>query len=66
MKRRLFVGGVAVAAVLGGAIYLRAPGAVPQGQQPLVTLSPAQASGFETAFDAGAGTPQLVLLLSPT
>lgn len=66
MRRRLVVGGVAAAAILAGAIYLRAPGAVPRGQQPLVTLSPAQASGFDTAFDAGAGTPQLVLLLSPT
>ncbi len=46
--------------------YLWWPGAVPSGQQPLVSLSLQNFSEFEKAFDEHADVPRLVLLLSPT
>jgi len=36
------------------------------GQEPVVTLSEGNPGEFEKAFDAEAGVPRLVLLLSPT
>ncbi|HEV2616638.1 MAG TPA: hypothetical protein VGU63_08535 [Candidatus Acidoferrales bacterium] len=66
MKKKLILLGLAVLAVLFAAIYLAGPGTVPAGQQPLVTLSSVNLSGFEGAFDADADMPRLVLLLSPT
>jgi hypothetical protein len=65
MKKNIALGVVVVAFLLG-AMYLWGPGTVPAGQQPLVTLSPANISEFEAAFDANADLPRLVLLLSPT
>jgi len=60
--------GVVVAAVilLLGVAYLWGPGSAPHGQEPLVTLSEGNSGEFEKAFDAEAGVPRLVLLLSPT
>jgi hypothetical protein len=50
-----------------GAIYFpRGPETVPAGQQPLTTLTSANAGAFESAFDADANRPRLVLVLSPT
>ena len=66
MKKKLIVLSVVAMAVLLGAIYLWGPGTVPAGQQPLVTLSSENVNAFETAFDADADMPRLVLLLSPT
>ena len=67
MKKKLIILGAVVAAVLLAAIYfLRGPGAVPAGQQPLTTLTFANAGAFESAFDADANLPHLVLVLSPT
>lgn len=66
MRKRLIILAVVTIAVLLAATYLWGPGAVPPGQQPLVTLSPANVAQFESAFDADAAVPHLVLLLSPT
>jgi hypothetical protein len=67
MKKKLIILGVVVVAVLLVAIYLlQGPGTVPAGQQPLTTLSSANAGAFESAFNADANLPRLVLLLSPT
>jgi hypothetical protein len=67
MKKKLIILGAVAAAVLLAAIYLlRGPGAVPAGQQPLTTLTSTNAGAFEGAFDAGADSPRVVLLLSPT
>jgi len=67
MKKKLIILGVMVAAVLLGAIYfLQGPGTVPAGQQPLTTLTSANVGAFESAFDADANLPRLVLVLSPT
>jgi hypothetical protein len=67
MKRKRLIG-VAVAAllVLLGVAYLWGPGSAPRGQEPVVTLSDGNPGEFEQAFDAEAGVPHLVLLLSPT
>lgn len=67
MKKRLVVLGIVVAVVMLAAVYfLRGPGTVPAGQQPLTTLTSANAGAFESAFDADANLPRLVLVLSPT
>jgi hypothetical protein len=46
--------------------YLWGPSAVPTGQKPLLTLSGANLSDFQEAFDARADGPRMVLLVSPT
>jgi hypothetical protein len=67
MKKKLIILGVVVAVVLLATIYfLQEPGVVPAGQQPLTTLASANTGAFQTAFDADANLPRLVLLLSPT
>ncbi|MGH9444303.1 MAG: hypothetical protein ACRD3O_00950 [Terriglobia bacterium] len=66
MKKKRIGLGVGAVAVLFGAIYLWGPGKVPAGQQQLATLSSANVSEFEAAFDAEANVPRLVLVLSPT
>jgi len=67
MKRKRLIG-VAVVAVLVllVAAYLWGPGSAPRGQESVVTLSEGNPGEFEKAFDAEAGVPRLVLLLSPT
>lgn len=67
MKKKFIILAVVAAIVLLAAIYfLQGPGAVPAGQQPLTMLTSANAGAFESAFDADANLPRLVLLLSPT
>jgi hypothetical protein len=67
MKKKLITFGVVLGVVLLAAIYfLQGPGTVPAGQQPLTTLTSANAGAFEGAFDADADSPRVVLLLSPT
>jgi hypothetical protein len=56
-----------VAALLLAAVaYLWGPSSVPPGQPPLLTLTSANFSEFETAFEADTSVPRVVLLLSPT
>jgi hypothetical protein len=65
-KKRLMRVAVAAVFVLLAAAYLWGPGSAPRGQEPVVTLSEGNPGEFEKAFDAEAGVPRLVLLLSPT
>ena len=64
-KRTVFLVAAAIVVLLL-AVYLWGPSSVPAGQQPLLTLSSANFSQFENAFDRDADVPRLVLLLSPT
>ncbi len=64
-KKTIIVVAVALVVVFGAA-YLWAPGSAPPGQEPVLTLSPANFDEFEKAFDKNADVPRLVLLLSPT
>jgi hypothetical protein len=48
------------------AFRLWGPSSVPQGQEPLVTLSRANLSDFQAAFDAYPDGSRMILLLSPT
>jgi hypothetical protein len=66
MKRKAIIAGVVAALLLSVAAYLWSPSSVPQGQPPLLTLTAATVSEFETAFDADSSGPRVVLLLSPT
>jgi len=66
MKGRAIFVGIAVLVVLLAAAYLWWPSSVPSGQEPLVTLSNANFTKFEKAFDADSNMPRMVLLLSPT
>jgi hypothetical protein len=66
MKKRAVTSGMIALALLVAALYLWGPPSVPRGQPQLVTLSEANFSEFESAFDADAKVPRLVLLLSPT
>lgn len=64
-KRTVFLVAAAIVVLLLAA-YLWGPSSVPGGQEPLLTLSRADFSQFENAFDREADVPRLVLLLSPT
>lgn len=64
-KRIVFLVAAAIVVLLL-AVYLWGPSSVPAGQEPLLTLSSANFSQFENAFDCDADVPRLVLLLSPT
>jgi hypothetical protein len=66
MKRKAIIAGVVAAVLLLVAAYLWGPSKVPQGQPPLLTLTAANFSEFETAFEADTSVPRVVLLLSPT
>jgi hypothetical protein len=66
MKKKAAIAGVVVALLLFVGAYLWGPSAVPRGQEALATLSNANFSEFEHAFDADPNIPRLVLLLSPT
>lgn len=64
-KRAVLLVAAAIVLLLFAA-YLWGPSSVPAGQEPLLTLSSANFSRFESAFDRDADVPRLVLLLSPT
>jgi hypothetical protein len=64
--KRSVVWAVAAVLVLLAIVYLWGPSSVPQGQEPLLTLTSTNFSDFQKAFDADANAPRLVLLLSPT
>ena len=66
MKKKAAIAGVVLVILLFVGVYLWGPAAVPRGQEALVTLSFANFSKFENAFDADPNVPRLVLLLSPT
>jgi hypothetical protein len=66
MKKRAVIVGVIACVLLVATLYLWGPSSVPRGQEQLVTLSNANFSEFENAFDADLNVPRLVLLLSPT
>ena len=65
-KKRLIGVAVSTVFVVLAAAYLWGPSSAPHGQEPVVTLSEENPGEFEKAFDAEAGVPRLVLLLSPT
>jgi hypothetical protein len=66
MKRKAIIAGVVAALLLVAVAYLWGPSSVPAGQPPLLTLTAANLSEFETAFEADTSVPRVVLLLSPT
>jgi hypothetical protein len=66
MKKRAALLAATAILVLLATVYLWGPSSVPPGQEPLVTLTSANFSEFENAFDRDADVPRLVLLLSPT
>ncbi len=66
MKRKAIIAGVVAALLLVAVAYLWGPSSVPPGQPPLLTLTAANFSEFETAFEADTSVPRVVLLLSPT
>jgi hypothetical protein len=65
-KKKVIVLAVIAIVLLLAALRLWGPSSVPPGQEPLVTLSNANFSDFENAFDRDSDAPRLVLLLSPT
>lgn len=64
--KRLALFAVIAMLILMAFLFLRGPGTVPAGQQPLLALSAANLDEFHKAFDANAGVPRLLLLVSPT
>jgi len=66
MKRKAIIAGVVAALLLVAVAYLWGPSSVAPGQPPLLTLTAANFSEFETAFKADTSVPRVVLLLSPT
>jgi hypothetical protein len=65
MKKEVVVF-VLLAALLFFTWYLWGPSKTPPTQRPLLILSTANFSQFESAFDEASDSPRLVLLLSPT
>lgn len=66
MKKRIVIAGMAGILLLLLAAYFWGPSSVPQGQPPLLTLTPENFDEFESAFDGDSDASRLVLLLSPT
>lgn len=65
MKRAILLAVVAVVLLLA-ILHLYGPSYAPPGQQPLFALSSENFAEFEKEFDADAGAPRMLLLLSPT
>jgi hypothetical protein len=66
MKKGAVVIAALAALLLFAGLYLWGPSKTPPRQKPLLTLSTANFSQFENAFDEEADAPRMVLLLSPT
>jgi hypothetical protein len=66
MKRKLAIGLAVCVLLLLAISHFWGPSSVPQGQEPLVTLSRSSISDFQKAFDAETDGLRMVLLLSPT
>jgi hypothetical protein len=66
MRRKAIIVAIVAALLLVAGAYLWGPSSVPPGQPPLLTLTAANFSEFEIAFEADTSVPRVVLLLSPT
>jgi len=66
MTKRTPIAVTAAALLILAALHLWGPSSVPPGQKALATLSAETFGEFESAFDAGADMPRVLLLLSPT
>ena len=66
MKKKLATCLAICVLLLLAIFYLWGPSTVPSGQKPLLTLSTANFSDFQKAFDEQADGPRIILLLSPT
>jgi hypothetical protein len=66
MKKKLVTCLAICVLLLLAIFYLWSPSTVPTGQEPLLTLSSANFSDFQKAFDAQAEGARMVLLVSPT
>jgi hypothetical protein len=64
--KRVAVFAVVAVLILMTILFLRGPGTVPAGQEPLLALSSANLGDFQNAFDAHTDVPRLLLLVSPT
>lgn len=64
--KRIVIFAAVVVLILVAAFFLWGPGTVPAGQQPLVTLSSANFTEFENAFNADSQVPRMLFLASPT
>jgi len=66
MKKEGVVFAALAALLLSAAWYFWGPSKTPPAQKPLLILSTANFSEFESAFDEASDSARLVLLLSPT
>jgi hypothetical protein len=66
MKKKILIPAIVAAIVIAAGYYLWGPSKAPAGQQPLTRLAAANFSEFESAFDAGADRPRVLLQVSPT
>ena len=66
MTRRRAIWLIVVVTLLAVASYLWGSSHTPDGQPPLVSLSPRNVTSYQQSFDAAAADTRLVLLLSPT
>lgn len=67
MKKAISITGLAVTLVgLAAAWYYWGPVAMPAGQPPLVEITPQTIEQLRAEFNAHAGKPRIVALLSPT
>ncbi len=64
--KRVAAFAVVATLMLMAILFVRGPGTVPVGQQPLLALSTANLGEFDKAFEAGENAPRLILLVSPT
>jgi hypothetical protein len=64
--KRVAVFAVIAMLILMAVLFMRGPGTVPAGQQPLLALSTTNLREFERAFEASENAPRLLLLVSPT
>ena len=67
MKRSLQIAGAgAIAVLVAIGWYLWGPAKTPDGQPPLVALTPENFDEFQTQFNEASDSARVVLLLSPT
>jgi len=66
MKKKLPIYLLACVLLLVAIFYLWGPSSVPEGQQPLLTLSVTNLSDFQKEFDAQPDGSRIILLVSPT
>jgi hypothetical protein len=65
-RRTAGVAGLVVLIAAAAAWYRFAPGEVPRGQPPLVTIDAAALEGVRAEFNRSADETRLIVLLSPT